>query len=59
MSPTVTVGSNSQGSKTAFGERLTQAPRMPADMAPMTSNGLPETSHDSAPIASAWRRKWA
>ena len=38
----------SQGSITASGERLTQAPQMPADTAPSTSKGLPETSQASA-----------
>lgn len=41
---TVTVGSIPQGSKTASLERLTQAAFIPADMAPITSNGLLETS---------------
>jgi len=47
-----------QGSKIASGERRTHAPRMPAEMAPMTSNGFPEISQALLALASARVRKY-
>jgi hypothetical protein len=47
-SPTTMSGSNSQGSNTASGLRLTHAPFRCADLAPITSNGLAETSQVSS-----------
>src|SRR5947207_11658735 len=42
--PITTSGTNSQGSKIRLGSRRTQAALRPCAFAPMTSNGLPETS---------------
>src|SRR5580658_9873112 len=45
---TTMSGSNSQGSNTASGPRLTHAPFRCAALAPITSNGLAETSQVSS-----------
>src|SRR5207253_118077 len=46
-------GANSQGSKIRLGSRRTQAALRPCAFAPMTSNGLPETSQAFSPDAPA------
>jgi len=51
------VGSIPHGSKTALFERFTQAARMPADIAPMTSNGLLDISQALPALAPDWRKK--
>ena len=55
---TVMVGSIPHGSKMASGERWTHAAFMPAEIAPITSKGLLETSQAWLPQAPARRRKW-
>ena len=56
---TVRVGEIPQGSNKAFSLRFTQAERIPAEMAPMTSKGLLEMSQASEALASAHRIKCA
>lgn len=54
---TVKVGSIPHGSNTASGERLIHADRIPEEIAPITSNGLPDISHASDPLAPARLKK--